>query len=192
ESQLFTTLRFQRFHPGEFFSSTRSSSSAVFQVRSSQMAICSSSCCWVPPARGPQSSLRTPSLSLAPAITLLSLPKPVPRSLRGVAAGPKWRLEPLPRTPHHRHACACAAGSSETGGAPNPFPCNRIFVKVKIVTSKTTKQSLGFAYVWFASGEDAQLAVKEMNGKVYLYNPHWLQNECHGCQLNMDPSFQGL
>lgn len=40
-------------------------------------------------------------------------------------------------------------------------------VAVKVVTSKVSKQSLGFAYVWFEAEEDAQVAVEEMNGKVW-------------------------
>ncbi|RRT59380.1 hypothetical protein GW17_00020139, partial [Ensete ventricosum] len=36
---------------------------------------------------------------------------------------------------------------------------------VKIITSKSSKQSLGLAYIWFAHEQDALMAVKEMNGK---------------------------
>ncbi|XP_020589586.1 polyadenylate-binding protein, cytoplasmic and nuclear-like isoform X2 [Phalaenopsis equestris] len=35
--------------------------------------------------------------------------------------------------------------------------------KVKIVTSRGAKESLGMAYVWFACTESAELAIKEMN-----------------------------
>ena len=38
---------------------------------------------------------------------------------------------------------------------------------VKIITDKKSKQPLGFAYVWFSCEESAQMAVKEMNGKVF-------------------------
>ncbi|KAE9455330.1 hypothetical protein C3L33_12765, partial [Rhododendron williamsianum] len=38
--------------------------------------------------------------------------------------------------------------------------------RVKILTDKKNKQPLGFAYLWFSSEESAQMAVKEMNGKV--------------------------
>ncbi|URE41567.1 hypothetical protein MUK42_06746 [Musa troglodytarum] len=37
--------------------------------------------------------------------------------------------------------------------------------KIKIITSKSSKQSLGLAYIWFAHEQDALMAVKEMNGK---------------------------
>ncbi|XP_077239901.1 RNA-binding (RRM/RBD/RNP motifs) family protein isoform X2 [Tasmannia lanceolata] len=38
--------------------------------------------------------------------------------------------------------------------------------RVKIITNKSSKESLGFAYVWFTCEEDAQLAVEKMDGKV--------------------------
>ncbi|XP_055830262.1 uncharacterized protein LOC129899347 isoform X2 [Solanum dulcamara] len=37
--------------------------------------------------------------------------------------------------------------------------------RVKIITNKKSKQSLGFAYIWFPDNESAQSAVQEMNGK---------------------------
>ncbi|XP_074586386.1 organelle RRM domain-containing protein 2, mitochondrial-like [Curcuma longa] len=37
--------------------------------------------------------------------------------------------------------------------------------KVKIITSKTSKQSLGLAYIWFAREQEALVAVNEMDGK---------------------------
>ncbi|KAH0658612.1 hypothetical protein KY289_027360 [Solanum tuberosum] len=39
--------------------------------------------------------------------------------------------------------------------------------RVKIITDKKSKESLGFAYIWFPDNESAQSAVQEMNGKVY-------------------------
>uniref|UniRef100_M1D1A5 RNA recognition motif-containing protein n=1 Tax=Solanum tuberosum TaxID=4113 RepID=M1D1A5_SOLTU len=39
--------------------------------------------------------------------------------------------------------------------------------RVKIITDKKSKESLGFAYIWFPDNESAQAAVQEMNGKVY-------------------------
>ncbi|GAB4843471.1 hypothetical protein Ancab_013431 [Ancistrocladus abbreviatus] len=39
--------------------------------------------------------------------------------------------------------------------------------RVKIMINKRSRQSLGFAYIWFASEESAQLAVKEMDGKFF-------------------------
>lgn len=37
--------------------------------------------------------------------------------------------------------------------------------RVKIVTSRGSKESLGMAYIWFSSKESAEMAIKEMNGK---------------------------
>ncbi|WMV34262.1 hypothetical protein MTR67_027647 [Solanum verrucosum] len=37
--------------------------------------------------------------------------------------------------------------------------------RVKIITDKKSKESLGFAYIWFPDNESAQSAVQEMNGK---------------------------
>lgn len=37
--------------------------------------------------------------------------------------------------------------------------------RVKIITDKKSKKSLGFAYIWFSDNESAQSAVQEMNGK---------------------------
>ncbi|KAG1371017.1 organelle RRM domain-containing protein 2, mitochondrial [Cocos nucifera] len=45
------------------------------------------------------------------------------------------------------------------------FSCFGEVRRVKIVTSKTSKESLGLAYIWFACEQDAQRAVKEMDGK---------------------------
>lgn len=40
---------------------------------------------------------------------------------------------------------------------------------VKIIAERSSKQSLGFAYVWFDCEEAAQLAVEEMDGKVVIF-----------------------
>ncbi|KAJ8563578.1 hypothetical protein K7X08_032030 [Anisodus acutangulus] len=37
--------------------------------------------------------------------------------------------------------------------------------RVKILTDKKSKQSLGFAYIWFPDNESAQSAIQEMNGQ---------------------------
>ncbi|KAK6130310.1 hypothetical protein DH2020_035945 [Rehmannia glutinosa] len=39
--------------------------------------------------------------------------------------------------------------------------------RVKVIRHKQTKQSLGFAYVWFIREEHAQAAVDEMNGEFF-------------------------
>ncbi|URE41570.1 hypothetical protein MUK42_06746 [Musa troglodytarum] len=78
--------------------------------------------------------------------------------------------------------------TSDSAISPGPPPSSRIFIKglssstsegflaktfssfgevkkIKIITSKSSKQSLGLAYIWFAHEQDALMAVKEMNGK---------------------------
>ncbi|CAL9088084.1 unnamed protein product [Musa acuminata var. zebrina] len=78
--------------------------------------------------------------------------------------------------------------TSDSAISPGPPPSSRIFVKglsrstsegflaktfssfgevkkIMIITSKSSKQSLGLAYIWFAREQDALMAVKEMNGK---------------------------
>uniref|UniRef100_A0A1D1ZJN0 Putative splicing factor, arginine/serine-rich 4 n=1 Tax=Anthurium amnicola TaxID=1678845 RepID=A0A1D1ZJN0_9ARAE len=179
----------------------------------------SSPWCLVSPTPPPPLLRRRPSP--AAAAGTLSSSKPLPRVLH-VAARPERGREPFLGSSRRRGGCACA-GSSTTGGAPNPCPRNRIFIKgddlsllspvfgqttrtssrirshssnlrwhatflglpsstsegtlgktfsqfghvtrVKIITSKISEQSLGLAYVWFASEEDAQFAAKEMDGK---------------------------
>ncbi|KAG5023959.1 hypothetical protein JHK85_020301 [Glycine max] len=39
---------------------------------------------------------------------------------------------------------------------------------VQLPIDRESGQSLGFAYIWFVKEESAQLAVQEMNGKVFL------------------------
>ncbi|KAL3505856.1 hypothetical protein ACH5RR_031238 [Cinchona calisaya] len=95
-------------------------------------------------------------------------------------------------------SCCCTSTSSSPSTDPNweTTPTTILFVKglakstsqeslktafsqfgdasrVKIITDKKTGQSLGFAYVWFSSGEVAQRAVEEMNGKAWV-----VQNPC--------------
>ncbi|XP_065022230.1 organelle RRM domain-containing protein 2, mitochondrial isoform X2 [Musa acuminata AAA Group] len=75
--------------------------------------------------------------------------------------------------------------TSDSAIFPGPPPSSRIFMKglsrstsegflaktfssfgeVKVITSKSSKQSLGLAFIWFAREQDALMAVKEMNGK---------------------------
>ncbi|XP_015077732.1 transformer-2 protein homolog beta-like isoform X1 [Solanum pennellii] len=46
--------------------------------------------------------------------------------------------------------------------------------RVKILTDKKSKESLGFAYIWFPDNESAQSAIEEMNGKMAdLYRFRW-------------------
>lgn len=40
------------------------------------------------------------------------------------------------------------------------------FSAVNILLDKKTRKPFGSAYVWFACSEEAELAAKEMNGKV--------------------------
>ncbi|XP_010278468.1 PREDICTED: glycine-rich RNA-binding protein 4, mitochondrial isoform X2 [Nelumbo nucifera] len=61
--------------------------------------------------------------------------------------------------------------SMSEGCLMKSFSCYGEVRKVKIITDRKSRQSLGLAYVWFASEESAQLAVAEMDGKVHCrYN----------------------
>ncbi|KAM3308835.1 RNA-binding motif protein, Y chromosome, family 1 member A1 isoform X1 [Capsicum chacoense] len=58
--------------------------------------------------------------------------------------------------------------------------------RVKIVTDKKSKQSLGFAYIWFSDNESAQSAIQEMNGKFLDGRFIQLQMAKPGyCKLNV-------
>ncbi|XP_028209565.1 RNA-binding protein 39-like isoform X2 [Glycine soja] len=52
---------------------------------------------------------------------------------------------------------------------------------IQLPIDKESGQSLGFAYIWFVKEESAQLAVLEMNGKVYL---------CYHCKAWIIKKFQ--
>ncbi|RDX57973.1 Glycine-rich RNA-binding protein 4, mitochondrial [Mucuna pruriens] len=52
---------------------------------------------------------------------------------------------------------------------------------VQLPIDKESGQSLGFAYIWFVKEESAQLAVQEMNGKVYL---------CYNCKAWIIKKFE--
>ncbi|CAL1388631.1 unnamed protein product [Linum trigynum] len=87
------------------------------------------------------------------------------------------------------HSCSAISGSSSPVES-SPSPPTIIFIKgvalsttqvrlkivfslfgeisrVKFIVDKRTNESLGFAYVWFASEESAHLAVEVMNGKFF-------------------------
>ncbi|KAH6816495.1 hypothetical protein C2S51_021315 [Perilla frutescens var. frutescens] len=57
------------------------------------------------------------------------------------------------------------AQSTGEGGIKAAFLRFGEVSRVKVVLDKKTKQSLGFAYVWFLSEEHAQTAIEEMNGQ---------------------------
>ena len=40
---------------------------------------------------------------------------------------------------------------------------------VKMIMDTKSRQPLGFAYIWFTTEDSAELAVKEMNGKVCIF-----------------------
>lgn len=40
---------------------------------------------------------------------------------------------------------------------------------VKLMMDRESGESLGFAYIWFTREDSAELAVKEMNGKVCIF-----------------------
>ncbi|PIN20621.1 hypothetical protein CDL12_06683 [Handroanthus impetiginosus] len=59
------------------------------------------------------------------------------------------------------------AQSTSEGGLKMAFSQFGEVSRVKIIHDKKTKQSLGFAYVWFTREEHAQAAVEEMNGQFF-------------------------
>eukprot|EP00268_Persea_americana_P004592 TRINITY_DN11478_c0_g1_i2.p1 TRINITY_DN11478_c0_g1~~TRINITY_DN11478_c0_g1_i2.p1 ORF type:complete len:122 (-),score=9.81 TRINITY_DN11478_c0_g1_i2:244-609(-) len=62
-------------------------------------------------------------------------------------------------SPHSVRPVTCNSNDPSSNGS------SRIFIKAKIITERSSKQSLGFAYVWFDCEEAAQLAVEDMDGK---------------------------
>lgn len=48
-----------------------------------------------------------------------------------------------------------------------------VLFAVNILTDKKTRKPFGSAYVWFACSEEAELAAKEMNGKVIQNNMYF-------------------
>ncbi|KAJ0977563.1 hypothetical protein J5N97_013037 [Dioscorea zingiberensis] len=101
-------------------------------------------------------------------------------------------IQGLIASKHHHHpvllAIRCST-SSESSPTPEAHP-SRIFIKglsnstyegslakafshfgeikrVKIILGKGSKQSLGFAYIWFTCEEDARSAISEMDGKFF-------------------------
>ncbi|KAK4425734.1 Organelle RRM domain-containing protein 1, chloroplastic [Sesamum alatum] len=57
--------------------------------------------------------------------------------------------------------------STSEGGLKAAFSQFGEVSRVKVITDKKTKQSLGFAYVWFTREEHARAALEEMNGKFF-------------------------
>ncbi|XP_020271664.1 glycine-rich RNA-binding protein 4, mitochondrial-like [Asparagus officinalis] len=91
-------------------------------------------------------------------------------------------LQPIRSSPSSNPSSSC------NGESQNSYASSRIFIKglsrstsegvlvkifstfgdirkVKVITSKGSKESLGLAYIWFAHEEDALSSVKEMDGK---------------------------
>ncbi|CAA7388732.1 unnamed protein product [Spirodela intermedia] len=157
------------------------------------MALCSCRCSprfpTIFPQPSPQSRWPPTATGASPSKLVLGAP---------VAAALGLHRQPLPATSRFRRLCALA-DSSPKGQAPGLPPRNRVFIKglpsstsegslvktfsqfgdvtrVKVITSKVSKQSLGFAYVWFELEEDAQVAVEEMNGKVSVRRPQFIQS----------------
>ncbi|KAJ7954963.1 RNA-binding glycine-rich protein [Quillaja saponaria] len=58
--------------------------------------------------------------------------------------------------------------STSEGHLKNAFSKFGEVGQVKLIMDRESGQSLGVAYIWFSRKESALLAVKEMNGKVYL------------------------
>ncbi|KAI3469509.1 hypothetical protein Pfo_026172 [Paulownia fortunei] len=63
------------------------------------------------------------------------------------------------------------AQSTSEGGLKAAFSRFGEVSRVKVIGDKKTKQSLGFAYVWFTREEHAQAAVDEMNGQASILYP---------------------
>ncbi|ERN12363.1 hypothetical protein AMTR_s00025p00095750 [Amborella trichopoda] len=86
--------------------------------------------------------------------------------------------------------CLCKCRNNSSPISSDDSPSTRVFIKglslsttegyltnafsqfgkvdrVKVVTDRASKQSLGFAYIWFTCEEDAKLAVKKMDGKFF-------------------------
>ncbi|KAL8524783.1 hypothetical protein ACS0TY_014408 [Phlomoides rotata] len=59
------------------------------------------------------------------------------------------------------------AKSTVEGGLRTTFSQFGEVTRVKIVTDKKSKQSLGFGYVWFTREEHAQAAINMMNGQFF-------------------------
>ncbi|XP_058077781.1 uncharacterized protein LOC131226105 isoform X3 [Magnolia sinica] len=142
------------------------------------------------------SSFRPPFSPLTPSHKSLTIPRnpiAVPKipeiPFRGVSAI-SILASPIPRCHVIRSPCSCGESSDFRLHDDEESHSNRIFIKglplstsegyltktfshfgtvsrVKIITERFSKLSLGFAYVWFTCEEDAELAVKEMDGKVH-------------------------
>ncbi|XP_058077780.1 uncharacterized protein LOC131226105 isoform X2 [Magnolia sinica] len=117
------------------------------------------------------SSFRPPFSPLTPSHKSLTIPRnpiAVPKipeiPFRGVSAI-SILASPIPRCHVIRSPCSCGESSDFRLHDDEESHSNRIFIKVKIITERFSKLSLGFAYVWFTCEEDAELAVKEMDGK---------------------------
>ncbi|KAJ8472021.1 hypothetical protein OPV22_026364 [Ensete ventricosum] len=74
-------------------------------------------------------------------------------------------ISPGPPPPSSRIFIKGLSRSTSEGFLAKTFSSFGEVKKIKIITSKSSKQSLGLAYIWFAHEQDALMAVKEMNGK---------------------------
>ncbi|XP_042378722.1 organelle RRM domain-containing protein 2, mitochondrial-like isoform X1 [Zingiber officinale] len=138
-------------------------------------------------------SLLTPSSSSLLQSRISGNPSPAPQPTRFLRPRPLRSLS-TSLQPHGNGrnkpalpTCGCSA-SDLAISQEAPSPSSRIFIKglsrstsegflaktfssfgkiskVKIITSKTSKQSLGLAYIWFAREQEALMAVNEMDGK---------------------------
>ncbi|POO02287.1 Splicing factor-like protein [Trema orientale] len=123
------------------------------------------------------------------------IPKPfIYPGLRGTSLSLSLSLSSISITPKFR-ICFCSTSVSATSDSASlsvthASPSPNIFIKglpqstsegrltkafsefgqvnrVKILIDTSSGHSLGFAYIWFAKEDCAQLAVKQMNGKFF-------------------------
>ncbi|CAI0466374.1 unnamed protein product, partial [Linum tenue] len=132
-------------------------------------------------------SFRPPSL-LQPAARFLSIAIRSP--LQKPPTFPPLQFQISLRRTRNPNPHSCSAVSDSSPVEPSPSPPTIVFIKglslsttevrlktvfsqfgeisqVKIIVDKRTMESLGFAYVWFASKASADLAVEGMNGKFF-------------------------
>ncbi|XP_020526831.1 glycine-rich RNA-binding protein 4, mitochondrial-like isoform X2 [Amborella trichopoda] len=121
-----------------------------------------------------------PFINLNPSANLFLLFRS-PKSQTSISVNYMPEIVSLPK-------CLCKCRNNSSPISSDDSPSTRVFIKglslsttegyltnafsqfgkvdrVKVVTDRASKQSLGFAYIWFTCEEDAKLAVKKMDGK---------------------------
>ncbi|CAA6654132.1 unnamed protein product [Spirodela intermedia] len=140
---------------------------------------------WPPTATGASPSKLVLGAPVAAALGLHRQPLPATSRFRRLCAladsSPKGQAPGLPPAIVSSSKVAmsytpCLPSSTSEGSLVKTFSQFGDVTRVKVITSKVSKQSLGFAYVWFELEEDAQVAVEEMNGKVSVRRPQFIQS----------------